>query len=122
MLLSSSGVVYAQHYCGEYEMLSEITLGEKHLTCGMAMEAPGCDDQDEEPGCCDNHYTKVDTDDTFVKSTFEIDLSLEFATVFVTVFVLKEDKLPSNHDVFYTDNSPPPRVRDLQVLYETFLI
>ena len=40
MLLSSSGVTYAQHFCGDHEMMAKFTLGEAHLSCGMAMELP----------------------------------------------------------------------------------
>ena len=122
MLASSSGIAYAQHYCGEYKMLSEITLGEKHLSCGMAMELPGCDDEQEEPGCCDNEYTKVETDDTFEKSSFEINLSPVFVASFISVFVLETEELHKEHDFNFKDHDPPPLERDLQVLYETFLI
>jgi len=122
MLASSTGIAYAQHYCGEYKMLSEITIGEKHLSCGMAMELPGCDEEHEEPGCCDNEYTKVETDDTFEKSSFEITFSPVFVASLVSVFILKWEELPEQHDFNFKDYSPPPSDRDLQVLYETFLI
>lgn len=122
MLASSTGIAYAQHYCGEYKMLSEITLGEKHLSCGMAMELPGCDEEQEEPGCCDNEYTKVETDDTFEKSSFEIDFSPVFLEAFVSVFILKSVELPKEHDFNFKQHDPPPLDEDLQVLYETFLI
>ena len=123
MLASSSGVAYAKHYCGDYEMLSEITLGEKDLSCGMVMEIPACDQEEEdEHTCCDNQYTKVDTDDTFNKSTFDVNLNQDFVLAFVSVFVLRSvDNFPSeNH--FFIAYSPPPLDRDMQVLYESFLI
>ncbi|MBT8261830.1 MAG: hypothetical protein KJO05_03345 [Bacteroidia bacterium] len=122
MLASSSGIAYAQHFCGEFEMLSEITLGEKDLSCGMAMELPGCDDETDEHDCCDNEYTKVDTDDTFAKASFEFDPGENFIFAFYSVFVLFQvENYPENPD-FYKDYSPPPLERDLQVLYDTFLI
>lgn len=122
MLASSSGIAYAQHFCGEYEMLSEITLGEKDLSCGMVMEIPNCDQEEEEHSCCDNEYTTVDTDDIFNKSSFELDLDQDFVLAFVSVFVLKSiDNFPSENQ-FFIDYSPPPLERDLLVLYETFLI
>lgn len=122
LLASSSGIAYAQHYCGEYKMLSEITIGEKHLSCGMAMEVPGCDDQEEEPGCCDNEYTKVETDDTFEKSVFEVEINPVFLDAFLTFIVPKAEELRKEHDFNFRVHSPPPLDKDLQVLYETFLI
>jgi hypothetical protein len=122
LLASSSGIAYAQHFCGEYEMLSEITLGEKDLSCGMAMELPGCDEEADEHDCCDNEYTKVDTDDTFAKVSFEFDFDENFVFTFISEFVLfQSENFPENPDL-YKDYSPPPIERDLQVLYDTFLI
>ena len=122
LLVSSSGIAYAQHYCGEFKMLSEITLGEKELSCGMVMELPGCDDNEEEHNCCDNQYTKVETDDSFNKSSFEVELSPDFLLSFVSVFILNTvEGYTTTHDSF-RDHSPPPLERDYQVLYESFLI
>jgi hypothetical protein len=123
LLTSSSGIAYAQHFCGDFEMLSEITLGEKHLSCGMAMEAPGCEDSGtKDHKCCDNKYTKVNTDDSFAKASFSIDFPVTFVAVFVSVFVIQQiDDYPS-HINFYAEYHPPPLEHDFQVLYETFLI
>lgn len=123
LLASSSGIAYAQHFCGEYEMLSEITLGEKHLSCGMAMEIPDCDDGiAQEHDCCDNQYTQITTDDTFAKASFDIDLNKTFVAAFVSVFVVQSpDNYPTNTN-FFAEYHPPPLKQDFQVLYETFLI
>jgi hypothetical protein len=124
LLLSSAGVTYAQHYCGEFEMLSKVTLGEEHLSCGMAMEVPGCEDDDdaEDCHCCGNQYTSVTTDDNFAKANFNIDFNKSFAIAFVSVFRLQqvaEYKAGiDNYALYY----PPPLYKNIPVLYETFLI
>lgn len=123
LLASSSGIAYAQHYCGDYEMLAEITLGEKHLSCGMAMEAPGCEDSGTKVhSCCDNHYTKVNTDDSFAKASFSIDFPVIFISAFVSVFVIQQIDDYSSNINFYAEDHPPHLEHDFQVLYETFLI
>lgn len=38
ILASSSGVTYAKHFCGDFEVVSTLTMGKKNLSCGMAME------------------------------------------------------------------------------------
>ncbi|MEM7085119.1 MAG: hypothetical protein AAF489_02995 [Bacteroidota bacterium] len=123
LLLSSSGLTYAQHFCGEYEMMSKITLGEEHLSCGMEMMSSTCEDSHEDDhNCCDNEYTTIDVDDNFATSSFDIQLSPVFVIAFVSVFVVQE---PYNYDQnfdYYKDYSPPPLGEDLQVLYDTFLI
>lgn len=122
ILLSSSGITYAQHFCGEYEMMAQISMGEKHLSCGMAMQAPGCEDENEDHDCCSNEYTSIEIDDTFAKTSFELDLNSNFIIAFSSVFVLQTEVLLESHIDYYKDYSPPPLGANLQVLYQTFLI
>lgn len=123
LLLSSTGITYAQHYCGEFEMLSKVTLGKEHLSCGMAMEVLGCDDNEvEDHHCCDNQYTSITTDDNFVKANFNIDFHQSFVLPFVSVFVLQQlveyETSLDNYTLYY----PPPLHKNIPVLYEAFLI
>jgi len=124
LLVSSTGITYAQHFCGDYEMLAEVTLGEKHLSCGMKMEAPGCDEDGlaaMEHHCCENQYTQINTDDNFSKASFDVNLDVTFAVAFTSVFLLQIDNYPSNV-TFYKDYSPPPLSKDIPVFYQVFLI
>lgn len=123
LLASSSGVVYAQHFCGEYEILSQITLGEQYLSCGMAMDKPSCEDgATPDHDCCNNHYTQVTIDDTFVKATFEIEFNKPFVAAFAAIFVLEQIENYVSNTNFFADYHPPPRQQHLYVLNETFLI
>ena len=123
LLVSSTGITYAQHYCGEFEMLSKVTLGEEHLSCGMAMEISGCDDNEaEDRHCCDNQYTSVTTDDNFAKTNFNIDFHQSFAIAFVSVFVLQQVVEYKSSLDNYALYHPPPLYKNIPVLYETFLI
>ncbi len=123
LLLSSSGLTYAQHFCGDFEMMTKVTLGEEHLSCGMVMEDSSCgDEHTEDHDCCDNEYTNVDTDDHFAKASFDIQFDTQFLIAFVSVFVLQQTRNFDNNLDFYKDYSPPPLGEDLQVLYDTFLI
>ena len=123
LLASSTGITYAQHYCGEFEMLSKVTLGEEHLSCGMAMEFPSCDDNDtQDHHCCDNQYTSVTTDDNFTKANFNLDFNQSVAIAFVSVFVLQQVIEYKTSLDSYTFYHPPPLIKNIRVLYETFLI
>ncbi len=127
MLASSSGIAYAQHFCGGMEMMSEITIGEKYLSCGMESDAQDstCGDEKAMPeshDCCKNHVTKIHTDDNFAKASFDIKLNKTFVTTFVSVFVLQEVEIASTQKIFFADYNPPPLERDLNILYDTFLI
>lgn len=127
MLASSSGIAYAQHFCGGMEMMSQITMGEKNLSCGMEeMENPAeCAAEstaENHHDCCDNQIIKIQTDDNFAKASFDVKLNKTFVATFVSVFVLQEVDIASTEKTFFADYSPPPLEQDLNILYETFLI
>lgn len=123
MLLSSTGITYAKHFCGENEVISEITFGEKHLSCGMAMEANSCgDEKQEDHKCCKNKYEQVNTDDHFAKASFDVQLDVPFITSFVAVFVLQQMPFNSQVQTNYTDYHPPIPDKDFTVLYQVFTI
>ncbi len=123
LLASSTGITYAKHFCGDFEMMAEVTLGEKSLSCGMVMEDTACEDEDAaDHDCCDNEYTQVDVDDNFAQSSFNLNFHQPFIAAFVSVFILQENivenKTPDLLGAYY----PPPLYKDIPVLYETFLI
>lgn len=127
ILASSSGIAYAQHFCSGMEMMAEVTLGEKHLSCGMDENAlvSDCGDESVAPeshDCCKNHFTKIQTDDNFAKASFDLKLNKTFVATFVSVFVLQEVEIAPAEKTFFADYNPPPLERDFNILYETFLI
>ena len=127
MLASSSGIAYSQHFCGGLEIMSEVTLGEKHLSCGMGTAATysDCDNYDtilSSHDCCKNHITQIQTDENFAKASFELNLAKTFVATFVSVFVLQEADITSTQKTFFADYNPPPLKQDLNILFDTFLI
>lgn len=127
MLGSSSGIAYAQHFCGGMEMMAVITLGQENLSCGMDSHAPDLDCNEETAiaeahDCCENQITKINTDDNFAKASFDLKLHKTFEATFVSVFVFHEVENASIEKTFFADYSPPPLERNFNILYETFLI
>ena len=123
ILASSSGVTYAKHFCGDFEVVSTLTMGKKDLSCGMAMEADDCDSNEEEPmHCCKNTYKNIDTDDNFVNSLYNIHISNNFVASFVSEFILADVVLSSKELFIFTGHDPPLIFEDLQVLHQVFII
>lgn len=125
MFASSSGIAYAQHFCSGMEMMAEITLGQKGLSCGMDIETHPCDEEKtiaQGHDCCENQFTQIKTDTDFSKASFDLKLNKVFAATFVSVFVLQEVEVASAEKIFFADYNPPPLEKDLNILYETFLI
>ena len=123
MLASSTGVTYAKHFCGDFEVISTITLGEKDLSCSMSMEADDCDDGKLESNyCCKNKYESIDTDDNFSLASFDVQISVPFFASFVSVFVLQQVEEDISSLLFYPNYDPPPIDKDIPVLYQVFII
>lgn len=127
MLASSSGIAYAQHFCGGMEMMSKITLGDLLLNCGMEDDTSDlhCVDGDtvlDSYNCCKNHITKVQTDDNFAKTSFDLKLDKLFVASLVSVLVVQNFEIQNREEPSFAEYNPPPLVRELNILYETFLI
>src|SRR5690554_2885733 len=124
LLISSSGIAFSQHFCGEMEMASEITLGEKHLSCGMEDFAnPSCnDDHLTDDHCCHNQFTSVQTDENFAKTSLDLKFQKLFSATFTSVFVLDVVEFASVQYTIFPDYDPPIIEQNLNILYDTFLI
>lgn len=125
LITSTSGVAYAQHFCRDFEMIATLTLGEEKLSCGMvdSIDDTCSDEKDEDHSCCDNQYTKVTTDDNFNASQDTFEMPTIFVTAFVSVFVLQQAATTTtNKTVSFSVYNPPPLIKDIPVLYETFII
>jgi len=124
ILLSSSGITFAQHYCGGNPIASKITLGEEALSCNMnAVATDACtrETKIEKHSCCDDKYLAIDTDSHYNKAKFEIQfLDFDFPALEWGFLVPKNtfDSKTTNFQVY----RPPPLEKDYQILFETFLI
>ena len=123
ILASSSGVTYAKHFCGDFEVISTLTMGKKSLSCGMATEADDCDKNEEDPiDCCKNTYKNIDTDDNFVNSSYDLQISNNFIEGFISSFVLQYVSFSDKEIHLFNGYDPPPIYEDIQVLHEVFII
>jgi len=118
ILLSSSGIAYAKHYCGKFEMLSKITLGEEHLSCGMTMPASACgDEKHQDHHCCSNTYLKVTTDSHFNKVTFQFNFQGQWIFIPAEVHEFRPLEATPQETTIFSYYRPPPLIRDYSVLY-----
>ena len=130
LLASHSYLTIGTHFCGGEAVESKILLGETHLGCGMMdMEEP-CEDSDncnknktsfDKTPCCENKYQTVQSTAEFVKEATQIAFSFEFAEAFIYT-TLNFDLFSNSTQQFYAMYYSPPIEKDIQVLFQTFLI
>lgn len=128
LLVSSSGIAYTRHFCGGMEITSEITFGEIHLSCGMDMDADNSSDCGDKLGvfaenhCCENLITKVQTDDNFAKTSFDLKFSKIFVATLTQIFVLDTAEILSHKTSSFAEYNPPPCEQNINILYETYIL
>lgn len=127
LLTSNLSLAIGTHYCGGLSVKTEVMLGHEHLDCGMAGMDESQNDQDdlirfEKAPCCQNEYTSVEVAHDFkVPSQPSKTLNFEFIAAFATVFL--NPLLPAAANCYSFQHYPPPLPdRDIQVLFQTFLI
>jgi hypothetical protein len=117
LFLSSTGLTYAQHFCGGRVVNEAIMIGEKFLGCHEEVSAEGYSGHLEEmPNCCEDIYLQVDTDDQYTPTSFDLDLDTIFFVSFVNVFLFEALEILSEKEIIFSEYSPPPIPKDLPVL------
>ena len=71
--------------------------------------------------CCENHLISLEVENDFQPSLIqpEIDVNLDFTFVFTFIKLLNSNV---EQKIAYTGYSPPLRIIEAQVLFQTFLI
>ena len=124
LLISNTGITYAQHFCGGHQMMAKVTIGQERLSCGMAPVKDLCDDshQSDTHSCCNNLYTQVAFDDTVEQPIVEFQLTPPLKANTTTFSASVYEILTFQEEVVYTIYNPPPLIKDFPVLFDTFLI
>jgi len=122
VLLSTFSFAVDKHYCGD--VLVDFSFFGKAESCGMEIQKSNesHDHGLEKKGCCEDQTLAIAGQDD-LKISFE-KLSTE-VQLFVVSFIHSYINLYEGFDtkiVPFKDYSPPPLIRDIQVLDQTFLI
>lgn len=124
LLISNSGITYAQHFCGDHQMIAKVTIGQERLSCGMAAVKDLCDEshKSDTHSCCNNQFTQVEFDDTVEQPLIEFQI-IPLLKVINKAFIPDGFEIRKlQKQVVYSVYRPPPLVKDIPVFLETFLI
>ena len=121
VLFSTMSFTIDMHYCGD--SLVETAIFQKAKGCGMEMENPsteGCSIKVKD--CCSDEQLKIDGQDelqlTFDKLTIDQQIFVaSFVYTYINLFEGTEEK-----DTSFRDYIPPPVIRQIYKLDETYLI
>ena len=124
LLFSTLSFSMGMHYCGGH--LVDLRFFDKADSCGMmpVAETPSgdCTVMDAGEDCCTDLQILVEGQDDFKVSFDQLTVGQQlfitsFAYAYISLFEATENRSPKDWGY-----APPPLIRDVQVLYQTFLI
>ncbi|MBL4668450.1 MAG: hypothetical protein JKY30_04225, partial [Flavobacteriales bacterium] len=96
--------------------------GSADVSCGMEKNANNCATEKEtKPNCCQDEFELIQNDEDYTQQQLKVDFSNNFLIVFIASYVELFQTEATDVD-FFTDHSPPPLIRDIPVLVQSFLI
>lgn len=130
LLASPMYLTIGTHFCGGEAVETKILFWEKHLGCEMTdMEKPCNDSQktdnkgvsfDKIP-CCENEYQTVRVTNEYVEEATQIVSNVEFTLTYIYT-TLNLHFFTKSTNQGNTEYFPLPLEKDIQVLFQTFLI
>jgi len=122
VLVSTMSFTVEKHYCGRF--LVDVAVFSKAKDCGMEMMNHSDNQQLEikKKSCCKDEIIVLEGQDELKISFDQIDFSQQ---IFITSFLysyLEFSFLPKEERFIIEEYAPPERVKNMLVLYETFLI
>ncbi|WP_299898279.1 hypothetical protein [uncultured Aquimarina sp.] len=122
VLISTFSFTVEKHYCGRF--LVDVAVYSKAKDCGMDMmdHDDSSDDHVKKKSCCKDEIVVLEGQDELKVSFDQLEFSdqlfiTSFFYSFADLFLLQKEKafIPKEY-------SPPERYKDIQILFETFLI
>lgn len=127
LLITSIGFALNTHFCGGEAVKTSFSIGLNDLDCGMEKMVEDCAAPTHEStnlnkqSCCDNQHQvlQLDENETILSSSVNVNpiFFVTFIHSFVKPLFFSEQRLVDSVDYL----SPSP-YKDIQILYQTFLI
>ena len=122
VLITSVGFTVSSHTCGGRKVKTVISVGNADVSCGMESKKRKCATQPEiKNNCCQDNFQFIQNDEDYTQSLTKFDFSTDFFIAFVTFYIELFETETTELD-FFTDHSPPPLIKDIPVLIQSFLI
>ncbi len=126
LLISQYGLNLARHYCNGEQVKTQLSTGYSRLDCGMDEMDKTCGPIPEisssfiaEP-CCLNLYQHLHVDD-FYPTVVQVNLDFNFLVTFAHS-LMNMTLFPEATKHHFANHSPPYQEKNIQVLFQTFLI
>ncbi len=124
VLFSTMSFSVDMHYCGDH--LVDFSMFDKVDTCMMKTEmaktSKACEAMEMEMNCCSDIEVIIDGQDDLKISLDQLTFEQQLFVVSFTYSYTHLFKGQDENVIPFRDYAPPPLIRDVQILDQTFLI
>ena len=124
VLVSTSGFTISSHICGGKKVKTVMSITHSDVSCGMEEDSDSISCEKGSimtSNCCQNEFQLVQFDKDYTQQLNKVEFNQDLtAVLFTVVFDLFSSE--TSQEIFYSDYSPPPLVRNIPVLIQSFLI
>ena len=122
VLVTSMGFTVSSHECGGRVVKTVISVTNADVSCGMESKKSNCATQPKvKKSCCKDNYLLIQGDQDYAQQVQAVDFSVDYLSAFVIAYV-ELIQTETTQDDFFTDHSPPPLIKDIPILIQSFLI
>tara|TARA_R110001592_G_scaffold234170_1_gene491800 strand:- start:1285 stop:1677 length:393 start_codon:yes stop_codon:yes gene_type:complete len=117
-LITSMGFTVSSHICGGQREKTFVNIGRTDVSCDMKLNDVT---KEIKSNCCQDEFQIVWLDENYTEQLPKVNLSIGFAIVPIEIL---SNLLPKTltQKILYKNYLPPPLIRDIPVLVQSFLI
>jgi hypothetical protein len=122
ILVTSMGFTLSSHICRGKRVKTIVGVVTGDVSCGMEKVENNCVTGEQmKSDCCQDEFQKIQNDNDYTQRQVKFDTFHDFAVIFIDVF---NNLLPTSsiRTTFYKEYSPPPIIRNIPVMVQSFLI
>ena len=124
ILVASSGFTISSHICdGKLDEVA-LSLANKDIDCGMQVKnhSHAAKSNDVNKACCENTFQPVQLDEKYISPKISLNSSLVNYAILKYTILKELFPVSTETAILFTNYSPPPLIRDIPILVESFLI
>ncbi|PCJ23027.1 MAG: hypothetical protein COA97_12545 [Flavobacteriales bacterium] len=116
------GFTVSSHICGGKKVKTVFSMSNADVSCGMEEVEIKCDTETQiKSNCCKDEFRLMQIDADYTQQLTRIDFSNDFLIAFAGVYFDLFKNTTTDKD-FFNNHSPPPLIKDIPVLIQSFLI
>ncbi|PCJ23029.1 MAG: hypothetical protein COA97_12555 [Flavobacteriales bacterium] len=116
------GFTVSSHICGGKKVKTTLSISKADFSCSMEeVKSSYSSEKQMKKSCCKNEFQLIQIEEDYIQELTEVDFSAKFFISLVRVRFALFENTTTEKD-FFNDYLPPPLIKDISILIQSFLI